>query len=229
MTMDYNKGYMTASSLANSIREEAYSEGRGEVRGLASRLANKKQEAESYSDVVPKYMSFVKQLFAPVAAQRQGMPTTPAGSPMGAVNTSGSLTGPISADVGDKGIRRILSALKSKESSGDYNAKNPKSSASGGYQFIDSTWRSLSNKYGIGTEYKTAKSAPSDVQDIIAAKYVADILADNNNDVTKVPVVWYTGNSAGSMSEAALAANNGLTADRYQADYMRRYNAMSGE
>ena len=227
--MDYNKGYMTASSLANSIREEAYSEGRGEVRGLASRLANKKQEAESYSDVVPKYMSFVKQLFAPVAAQRQGMPTTPAGSPMGAVNTSGSLTGPISADVGDKGIRRILSALKSKESSGDYNAKNPKSSASGGYQFIDSTWRSLSNKYGIGTEYKTAKSAPSDVQDIIAAKYVADILADNNNDVTKVPVVWYTGNSAGSMSEAALAANNGLTADRYQADYMRRYNAMSGE
>ena len=227
--MDYNKGYMTASSLANSIREEAYSEGRGEVRGLASRLANKKQEAESYSDVVPKYMSFVKQLFAPVAAQRQGMPTTPAGSPMGAVNTSGSLTGPISADVGDKGIRRILSALKSKESSGDYNAKNPKSSASGGYQFIDSTWRSLSNKYGIGTEYKTAKSAPSDVQDIVAAKYVADILADNNNDVTKVPVVWYTGNSAGSMSEAALAANNGLTADRYQADYMRRYNAMSGE
>jgi len=31
------------------------------------------------------------------------------------------------------------------------------------------------------------------------------------------------------MSEAALKANNGLTADRYQSDYMRRYNAMSGE
>jgi hypothetical protein len=227
--MDYNKSYMTASSLANRIREAASFGEKVKVGGLASRLAKSKQNTESSDDVVPKYMSFVKELFEPVAAQRQQMPTTPAGSPVGAVNTSGSLTGFISADVGDKGIRRILSALKSKESSGDYNAKNPKSSASGGYQFIDSTWRSLSNKYGIGTEYKTAKSAPPEVQDIVAARYVADILAENNNDVTKVPVVWYTGNSAGSMSEAALKANNGLTADRYQADYMRRYNAMSGE
>jgi hypothetical protein len=155
------------------------------------------------------------------------MTITSAGSPT--AKTSGSLAGSISADVGDKGIRRILSALKSKESSGDYNAKNPDSSASGGYQFIDSTWQSLSNKYGVGTEYKTAKSAPTDVQDIVAAKYVADILAENNNDVTKVPVVWYTGNSAGQMSEEALAVNNGLTADRYQADWLRKYNAMSGE
>jgi len=227
--MDYNKGYMTASSLANRIREAASSGNKVEVGGLASRLAKSKQSAESSDDVVPKYMSFVKELFEPVAAQRQQMPTTPAGSPVGAVNTSGSLTSSISADVSDKGIRRILAALKSKESSGDYNAKNPKSSASGGYQFIDSTWQSLSKKYGVGTEYKTAKSAPTEVQDAVAAMYVQDILAENNNDVTKVPVVWYTGNSAGKMSEKALTANNGLTADRYQADYMRRYNAMSGE
>ena len=31
------------------------------------------------------------------------------------------------------------------------------------------------------------------------------------------------------MSEEALAVNKGLTADRYQADWLRRYNAMSGE
>jgi len=228
--MDYAKGYKTASSLADSIRQAALSGNKVKVgSGLASRMAKTEQKSESSTDLVAQYMSFTKDLFEPVAAQKQQMPTTPAGSPVGAVNTSGSLTGFISADVSDKGIRRILSALKSKESSGDYNAKNPKSSASGGYQFIDSTWQSLSKKYGVGTEYKTAKSAPTEVQDVVAAMYVQDILAENNNDVTKVPVVWYTGNSTGRMSEKALTANNGLTADRYQADYMRRYNAMSGE
>lgn len=228
--MDYAKGYKTASSLADSIRQAALSGTKVKVgSGLASRMAKTAQKSESYTDLVAQYMSFTKDIFEPVAAQRQQMPTSPAGSPMGAVITSGSLTSSVSADVSDKGIRRILSALKSKESSGDYNAKNPKSSASGGYQFIDSTWQSLSNKYGVGTEYKTAKSAPTEVQDIVAARYVADILAENNNDVTKVPVVWYTGNAAGSMSEEALAVNKGLTAERYQADWLRRYNAISGE
>lgn len=227
--MDYNKGYMTASSLANRIREAASSGNKVEVGGLASRLAKSKQSAESSDDVVPKYMSFVKELFEPVAAQRETMMASGSSQSGRATGKSGPLSGPISADVSDKGIRRILAALKSKESSGDYNAKNPDSSASGGYQFIDSTWQSLSKKYGVGTEYKTAKSAPSDVQDIVAAKYVSDILAENNNDVTKVPVVWYTGNAAGQMSEEAIAVNKGLTADRYQSDWMRRYNAISGE
>ena len=228
--MNYNKGYMSASSLADSIRESALSGTKIKIgSGLASRLAKSEQETESYDDVVPQYMNFVKELFAPVAAQRETMMASGSSQSGRATGKSGPLSGPISADVSDKGIRRILAALKSKESSGDYNAKNPDSSASGGYQFIDSTWRSLSSKYGVGTEYKTAKSAPSDVQDIVAAKYVSDILAENNNDVTKVPVVWYTGNAAGQMSEEAIAVNKGLTADRYQADWLRRYNAISGE
>jgi hypothetical protein len=225
--MDYDKGYKTASSLADSIRQSALSGTKAKVgSGLASRMAATEQKSESYTDLVTQYMNFTRDFFEPVAAQRQV--TVSVSSPTGAA-TSGKLSSPISADVGDKGIRRILSALKSKESGGNYNAKNPDSSASGGYQFIDSTWRSLSSKYGVGTEYKTAKSAPTEVQDVVAARYVQDILAENNNDVTKVPVVWYTGNAAGSMSEEALAVNKGLTAERYQADYMRRYNAISGE
>jgi len=229
--MDYSKNYKSAASLVERIRSAATS---GEnVRagaGLASRMAKTEQKLSEFDDLLPQYMSFSRDVFAPVAEQRQQMSTTPAGSPKGtAGTTSNKLAGSISADVTDKGIRRILSALKSKESGGDYSAKNPKSSASGGYQFIDSTWRSLSSKYGVGTEYKTAKEAPTEVQDIVAAKYVQEILAANNNDVTKVPVVWFTGNPSGKMSEEALAANNGLTAERYQSDWLRRYNKISGE
>jgi len=226
--MDYSKSYMTASSLANRIRDTASAGGKVKTGGgLASRMAVTEQKLAGYDELLPQYMSFARDVFAPVAAQRQQMTTPSAGSP--ANKTSGSLAGSISADVSDKGIRRILETIKGKESGGDYSVQNKAGSASGGYQFIDSTWKSLSSKYGVGTEYKSAKEAPSDIQDIVAAKYVADILAENNNDVTKVPVVWYTGNAAGSMSEEALAVNKGLTAERYQADWLRRYNAMSGE
>lgn len=228
--MDYSKSYKSASSLVESIRAAAASGKNVRVgTGLVSRMAKTEQKTSEFDDLIPQYMSFARDVFAPVAAQRQGMPTTPAGSPMGAVNTSGSLTSAVSADVSDKGIRRILETIKGKESGGDYRVQNKKGSASGGYQFIDSTWKSLSSKYGVGTEYKSAKEAPSEVQDAVAAKYIQEILADNNNDVTKVPLVWYTGNAAGEMSEKAIAVNNGLTADRYQADWMRKYNANSGE
>lgn len=48
--------------------------------------------------------------------------------------------------------------VKARESGGDYNAQNPSSSASGAWQFLDSTWA------GYGG-YARAVHAPPDVQD----------------------------------------------------------------
>ena len=56
--MNYNKGYMSASSLAGSIRESALSGTKIKIgSGLASRLAQSEQETENYDDVVPKYIT----------------------------------------------------------------------------------------------------------------------------------------------------------------------------
>jgi len=44
-----------------------------------------------------------------------------------------------------------------------YRAKNPISSASGAYQFLDSTWRNVAPKVG-GGQYSRAMDAPSHIQ-----------------------------------------------------------------
>jgi hypothetical protein len=127
----------------------------------------------------------------------------------------------------DKSIQEVLATIRTRESGGNYQAQAPGSSASGAYQFIDSTWQSLTKKYGIGQEYNKAKDAPPEIQDSVAAKYVQEILKQNGGDVSKVPLVWYTGNAQGKMSSQALAANNGLTAETYQQKWMDTYNKVS--
>lgn len=57
-----------------------------------------------------------------------------------------------------------LEAIKQCESGGSYTAQNPTSTASGAYQFLTSTWRSLDASAG----YATAASAPASVQDAAA-------------------------------------------------------------
>lgn len=123
---------------------------------------------------------------------------------------------------------QVMATIRKRESGGNYQAQSKSSSASGAYQFIDSTWQSLTKKFGVGTQYKRAADAPPEVQDKVAQAYVDDILKRNNGDVSKVPLEWYTGNSQGKMSAAAIAANNGLTAEAYQSKWMNDFNKIAG-
>lgn len=61
----------------------------------------------------------------------------------------------------------FLSCVRAHESRGDYTAQNPSSTASGAYQFLDSTWRNVAPKAGF-PGYSRAKYAPPRVQDHVA-------------------------------------------------------------
>jgi len=61
----------------------------------------------------------------------------------------------------------FLACVRRHESGGNYQAKNPSSTASGAYQFLNSTWRTMSARAGHGG-YPTARSAPPWVQDAVA-------------------------------------------------------------
>lgn len=69
-----------------------------------------------------------------------------------------------SANAASSSPNATLAAIKFCESGGDYQAKNPASTASGAYQFLTSTWRGLAAAQG----YPTAASAPTTVQDAAA-------------------------------------------------------------
>lgn len=111
-------------------------------------------------------------------------------------------------------VAPILATIRHLESGGDYTARARGSTASGGYQFIDSTWA----RYG---GYPSAASAPPEVQDAKAAELVRSILERNDGDVTTVPVTWYIGHVPAAASAAwdtvpVPSAGNTLTPREYQ-------------
>lgn len=61
----------------------------------------------------------------------------------------------------------FLSCVRAHESGGNYAAQNPRSTASGAYQFLDSTWRTVSARSGH-PGYARAAHAPWHVQDAVA-------------------------------------------------------------
>lgn len=59
----------------------------------------------------------------------------------------------------------LLTQIAANESGGNYTATNPGSTASGAYQFINSTWQMAAQATGVGTQYASAAAAPAWMQD----------------------------------------------------------------
>lgn len=236
--MEYAENYKQTVSLADKLREAQTQKPR---KGFAERFQEYEQMDQDLTVTVARYVDSVRDMFK---RQEQSLEDRASGvenylafkdgSPMAKRNPSywegAPLLAPIAAAETDENVRAILETIKAKESSGNYVVQNdtPGQTASGAYGYTDGTWRAMTKKYGIGTEYKSAKEAPPEVQDMVAAINVREILLENDNDVTKVPVVWYTGNAQGKISQKSLDVNKGLTPAEYQNDWMRRYNKMLG-
>ena len=120
-----------------------------------------------------------------------------------------------------------LATIRGIESGGDYAAQNAGSSASGAYQFLDTTWA------GYGG-YDRAWEAPAVVQDAKAIDHVQSILDNNAGDIGSVPVVWYIGHvpAAGSAEWDTIpypSAGNVLTPRQYQTRWLAEYAEHSSD
>jgi hypothetical protein len=120
---------------------------------------------------------------------------------------------------GGSQIDTILDTIMFKESRGQ-NVKNPTSSASGYFQFTNSTWKGAAAAAGIDvSQYPTAMSAPYDVQRAVARSHAEKFLKQANGDVSRIPVAWYTGNIRGQSNDVSAA-----TVNSYAADWMKVFN-----
>jgi len=116
--------------------------------------------------------------------------------------------------------KTILEVIKQRESTNNYKAEQkPPNTASGAYQFIDTTWKGLTKQFSIGTEYNRAKDAPPAIQDAVADKYISDILKRHNGDVSWVPREWY-GGPKGYLNDKEQK-NNKYSMKEYQDLWMR--------
>lgn len=121
---------------------------------------------------------------APAAPAPYGAPAAPAG--IGA-NGFG-----IHPDLNlDHVTSFLMNALKTHESAGNYDAKNPHSTASGGYQVTNGSW----NNFG---GYPRAVDAPPQVQDAWAKQNISSNLKRYGGDPFKATVAHYYPAWAGS-------------------------------
>lgn len=125
----------------------------------------------------------------------------------------------------DGSVDVVLLTIRTLESGGDYTAKAAGSTASGAYQFLNSSWA------GYGG-YPRAADAPPGVQDAKAAELVRSILERYSGDVAAVPVVWYIGHVPpdGSREWDTVPipqAGNTITPHEYQIRWLAKYDELA--
>lgn len=130
-------------------------------------------------------------------------------------------------------VDQIAQTIRIRESGGNYTdpPNGPKATASGAYQYINSTWQAEATKAGVdwqGNGWTSAYMAPASVQDQVAKNNIQNILNANNGNIEAVPNVWYTGNAAGNMTASQLAANGGQTSQQYTQKWLTDYAKVTG-
>ncbi len=118
-------------------------------------------------------------------------------------------------------VGAILATIRQMESGGNYTARAAKATASGAYQYLDSTW----NGYG---GYPSAWMAPPAVQDARALADVQRLLSSTGN-VATVPVAWYWPRALSNVADLDIVphpeAGNRLTVRQYQQRWLAAYAA----
>lgn len=130
-------------------------------------------------------------------------------------------------------IEHILTNIRSIESRNDYGKLNAHASASGAYQFTDSTWRAAAAAVPGAANYARAYLAPPPVQDAVAAAKVRAILATHNGSLAAIPVIWYYPTAWGHdalMDKPAkeLGPGNTLTVREYAVMWLHKYDSWVG-
>jgi len=113
----------------------------------------------------------------------------------------------------------VLSTIRYLESRGDYTAQARSASASGAYQFVDSTW----NNYG---GYVHAKDAPPSVQDEKARQHILDIVEQRGWTLLAIPYTWYypaVFRDASWLDKVPYPEGNSLTVREYGARWIEQY------
>lgn len=127
-------------------------------------------------------------------------------------------------------VDRFLQVIAHQESNGNPNAQSGGSTASGKYQYINSTWRSVTGRlYPPAGKYPVAKAAPEAFQDAVAKLEYTQKFKQLNSDVFKLAISHF---SPAALENPALLdakiGNNTITPRGYANSVVKKMNTGVG-